>query len=133
MHQGSCLCGAVAFVISGPMRSITACHCHQCRKQSGHLWAATSVAEDDLTFEHDEGLTWYRASATAERGFCDICGSTLFWKPEGEARIAITAASIDEPTGLTLERHVFVADKGDYYVINDGLPQFPGSRGGSNA
>ena len=39
---------------------------------------------------------------------------------------------IDEPTGLALERHIFVAEKGDYYDLRDGLPQaderqcFPG-------
>jgi hypothetical protein len=32
---GSCLCGAVAFEITGPLRSVIACHCHQCRKQTG--------------------------------------------------------------------------------------------------
>jgi hypothetical protein len=26
-------------------------------------------------------------------------------------------------TGLRLERHIFVAEKGDYYTIADGLPQ----------
>ncbi|MGR3461754.1 MAG: GFA family protein [Roseovarius sp.] len=123
MHQGSCLCGDVRFQIDGPMRSITACHCRQCRKQSGHLWAVTSVAKDDLRFDCDDGLTWYRASTAARRGFCNRCGSALFWKPDGEPRICITAASLDEPTGLRLEKHVFVADKGDYYDIDDGLPQ----------
>ena len=32
---GSCLCGAVAFEITGPLRPVIACHCHQCRKQTG--------------------------------------------------------------------------------------------------
>lgn len=32
-------------------------------------------------------------------------------------------AAIDGPTGLTLREHIFVADKGDYYDIADGLPQ----------
>jgi hypothetical protein len=32
---GSCLCGAVAFEITGALRSVIACHCHQCRKQTG--------------------------------------------------------------------------------------------------
>ncbi|MEQ9675765.1 MAG: GFA family protein, partial [Roseovarius indicus] len=31
--------------------------------------------------------------------------------------------ALDEPTGLTLEKHIFTADKGDYYDIKDGLPQ----------
>jgi hypothetical protein len=40
--------------------------------------------------------------------------------------MAILAASIDEPTGLRVTCHIFVDSKGDYYDINDGLPQFTG-------
>jgi hypothetical protein len=34
------------------------------------------------------------------------------------------AGLFDHPTGLSGACHIFVADKGDYYGINDGLPQF---------
>ena len=33
-----------------------------------------------------------------------------------------------QPTGLKGECHIFVEDKGDYYAIDDGLPQFERSR-----
>jgi len=33
--------------------------------------------------------------------------------------------AFDAPTGTHLEKHIFVADKGDYYEIRDGLPQNP--------
>ncbi|MDB3912880.1 GFA family protein, partial [Paracoccaceae bacterium] len=39
---GSCECGAVVFELSGKLRDVVACHCGQCRKTSGHYWAATS-------------------------------------------------------------------------------------------
>jgi hypothetical protein len=31
--------------------------------------------------------------------------------------------AFDGPTGVSLERHIFVSEKGDYYEIGDGLPQ----------
>jgi hypothetical protein len=34
---------------------------------------------------------------------------------------------LDEPTGLSTLRHIFVADQGDYYDINDRLERFPGT------
>ncbi len=40
--------------------------------------------------------------------------------------LAISAGSLDAPTGVVLEKHIFVAEKGDYYPIADGLPQKPG-------
>lgn len=133
MQHGSCLCGEVAFSIDGSMRPVLACHCGQCRKSSGHFWAATSVAEADLTLERDTGLAWYRASDSARRGFCRFCGSSLFWCPDHAARIAVAAGSLDAPTGLRLEGHVFVADKADYHEIGGDLPCFAQFRGGAHA
>ena len=126
MHKGSCLCGAVAFSVSGPLRDVTSCHCSQCRKTSGHYWAATGAPIAAISFSRDDGLRWYRSSGAAERGFCAVCGSSLFWKPTGQDRMAIAAGCLDLPTGLTTTHHIFVADKGDYYDLGDGVPQIAG-------
>ncbi len=126
-HTGGCLCGAVRYEARGPLADVTACHCGQCRRQSGHLYATTRVARQDLTLIEDRGLKWYRASETARRGFCGECGSTVLWQPATKERVAILAGSLDAPTGLKLARHIFVADKGDYYEITDGLPQHAAS------
>ncbi|WP_420549167.1 GFA family protein [Curvivirga sp.] len=125
-HEGGCLCGAVRFEITGHLRDVTYCHCGQCRKTTGHYFAATACENDELEFVADGGLKWFRASDTASRGFCDQCGSTLFWKPDEGTYTAILAGSLDLPTGLKATSHIFVKDKADYYEITDGLPQFEG-------
>jgi hypothetical protein len=122
---GSCLCGRVQFSVTGRLRDVIACHCRQCRKQSGHHYAATNVRNDGLEIKDDGALKWYRSSERASRGFCSECGSALFWKHDGEENTSILAGSFEEPTGLRLTSHIFVADKGDYYDIGDGLPQYP--------
>ena len=123
-HTGSCLCGAVRFTASGPLRGVVYCHCSQCRKQSGHYYAATSVDDDRLEIEGGENVTWFAASDFAKRGFCATCGSVLFWKHNEQDEISVMAGAFDKPSGLRGEVHIFVADKGDYYGIDDGLPQF---------
>lgn len=35
---GSCLCTAVQYEVSGPLRSVLYCHCEQCRRASGHIF-----------------------------------------------------------------------------------------------
>jgi hypothetical protein len=124
--QGSCLCGAVTFRLDGPLRGVVTCHCTQCRKTSGHFWAATSVPHVQFHMDRDEGLSWYQSSETARRGFCRLCGSSLFWEMLGEGRIAVAAGALDDPTGLTTAKHIFCASKGDYYDLTDGLPQHEG-------
>ena len=123
MHKGSCLCGAVTFTIEGDLASPDACHCSQCRKQSGHVWASTDVPEDRIAIEGADNLTWYKASEKVRRGFCKTCGSYLFWDPMGQPRLAVAMGAIDAPTGTKLGIHIFTADKGDYYDIADGVPQ----------
>lgn len=115
ISHGGCLCGGVRFTTRGPLREVIACHCSQCRKTSGHFWAATSVPLSHLRITADAGLGWFCSSAQARRGFCRICGSSLFWKPEGEDRMAIAAGAFDGLPAFRLARHIFTADAGDYY------------------
>ncbi|OYY63966.1 MAG: aldehyde-activating protein [Sphingomonas sp. 28-62-11] len=123
MIRGSCLCGTVRFTVSEPLHPPDACHCTQCRKQSGHFWASTNVQHDAITIEGEDNVTWFQASPKVRRGFCSTCGSFLFWEPIGKARIAVSMGAMDSATQTHLGIHIFVADKGDYYQIADGLPQ----------
>lgn len=125
MPTGSCLCGAVTFTVAGALPPPDACHCSQCRKQSGHVWASTDVPRGALTISGEDRLTWFQSSPRVRRGFCATCGSNLFWDPPGRASIAIAMGAFDGPTGTQLHMHIFTADKGDYYNIADGLPQRP--------
>jgi hypothetical protein len=116
MMHGSCHCGAVTFTADGPLRPVIACHCTQCRKISGHFWAATSVPLDRFHLTRSDGLRWFRSSPLAQRGFCATCGASLFWQPTGEDRISIAAGSLDGQTGLNIESDWFLEDAGDYYT-----------------
>lgn len=122
--KGSCECGAVMFELFGTLRDVIGCHCTQCRKTSGHYWAATSVLKEQLKLVRSSGLKWYRSSDKARRGFCTDCGSSLFYELDGEHRTAIGAGTLDSPNGLKTMRHIYVADKGDYYSIADHTQQF---------
>lgn len=124
---GSCSCGAITFSVTGPLREVVYCHCTQCRKQTGNFVGATRADDAQLSIEGAQNITWYAASEGAERGFCKICGSALFWKRHTSTRTSIMAGGFDNPTGLTSGFHIYCADKGDYYEISDGLPQYPGA------
>lgn len=120
---GQCLCGAVRFTAKLQEGGAVACHCSQCRRWSGHVWAASQAT--DLALTDDRSLRWFRSGESSERGFCGDCGSALFYRVDGRQDLSIAAGAIDKPTGLSLRGHIFVADKGDYYTIADGLPEYP--------
>ncbi|WP_418318905.1 GFA family protein [Piscinibacter sakaiensis] len=123
MHHGSCLCRSIRFTVSGELEAPFACHCSQCRKQSGHFFASTNVRRDRLQITGEEHLAWFQSSPKVRRGFCSKCGSWLFWDPPAKEWTSIAMRAFDKPTSTRLQRHIFVADKGDYYDIADGLPQ----------
>jgi hypothetical protein len=123
MATGSCLCGAVSFEVEGALRAPDACHCTNCRKQSGHYWVSTDVPHAALKISGEENVRWYQSSETVRRGFCGTCGSVLFWDRDGAERIGVGMGAFDAPTGTRMDKHIFVAEKGDYYDITDGLDQ----------
>lgn len=122
-HRASCLCGAIRIDVAGDLGPPDACHCTQCRKQSGHYWSSTDVPRRAVTIQGEDNITWFQSSEKARRGFCKTCGSALFWDAIGRDKIAIGMGAFEKPTDIKLHKHIFVADKGDYYEIADGLPQ----------
>ena len=123
-RTGGCLCGAVRYVVDGSMRQVIYCHCEQCRKTSGHFVAASACAKSDLTLTESRGLTWYKSSSYAERGFCNLCGGNLFWQPVDDARVYVMAGTIDNPTGLQAIAHIYTDSASDYHELKDGLLQY---------
>ncbi len=123
MKKGSCLCGAVTFEVAAELPGPDACHCTMCRKHSGHYFASTDVPKSALTVAGADKVSWYRSSEKVRRGFCGTCGSSLFWEPLHRDWIGVAMGAFDSPTDTRLAIHIFVAEKGDYYDIADGLPQ----------
>lgn len=123
--SGSCLCGKVSLNIQQLDRDAVACHCTQCRKQTGHYFAATRAKNEHLSITGEANLSWYSASAEAERGFCKHCGSFMLWRRIGSSHTSIGAGCLDLPTGLKLVSHIYTDDKGDYYDFDEQLPCFP--------
>ena len=124
-QTAGCLCGAVRYQVTGHMRDIVACHCRQCQKTSGNYVAATRVAVKDMQIQGSQALHWYwySSSHTAKRAFCRECGSNLFWQKD-TLQISVFAATLDQSSGLSLAKHIFVAEKADYYDLTDNLPKF---------
>ena len=123
---GGCLCGAVRYTVRGSLRGILLCHCGQCRRWHGHLGAYTSAARAHVTLEDAGALAWFASSERGRRGFCRVCGSSLFVQDVGGDRLSISAGSLDQPSRLEVIGHEYVADKADYVRIADDLPAAAG-------
>lgn len=132
-HKGRCECGSVQYTVAGLLRDVVNCHCKQCQRTHGHFAAYTATETRNITFVNEHGLKWYTSSDHARRGFCQKCGASLFWQPLDKDYTCIAAGTLDTPTGLVTVRHIFIADAGDYYHLNDDLEKFPGSMMNDNS
>jgi hypothetical protein len=124
MHWGSCLCKAVTFEVSCELPPANACHCIQCRKHSGHFEASTDVPRSAVKVNGSENITWYNLLRRFDEGFAllvDPHSSRIHWTHRN--MIGRRSHWEDTPTKTRLKAHIFVAEKGDYYEIGDGLPQ----------
>jgi hypothetical protein len=124
MLAGGCLCEGVRYRVSGEVSDVTLCHCSQCARTTGHIFASANCAAADLILEEARTLRWYRSSEKAERGFCSDCGGNLFWRRIGSDVVSVTAGTLDPPTDLRLKHHIYCASRSDYDDIEDRLPRY---------
>ena len=124
-YTGGCLCGAVRYEAGGPLRDVVLCHCAMCRRTHGHVGAYTAAPKAALRVTESRGLTWYRSSDAARRGFCGECGGTLFWDADDRPTMSIAAGTLDAPTALRTALQIHVDSAGDYYDVDTAIPIRP--------
>ena len=81
IKQGHCLCGAVQ-VEAALGDEISACHCGMCAHWSGSAMMGIMAPAD--TVKVSGPVKTYRSSSFAERAWCDTCGSSLWFRDDGE-------------------------------------------------
>jgi hypothetical protein len=75
---GHCLCGAVQVSTTALFDTISACHCEMCRRWSGAVQLGIEAPREAVSISGP--VKTYRSSSFAERGWCDVCGSAVFFR-----------------------------------------------------
>jgi len=127
-RDGGCLCGAVRYRATEPLRPINLCHCTECRRTTGGAPASTACPVEGFELTAADTLRWFPGptSATAgERGFCARCGSYVLFRIPDDALMYMTAASLDDDAGLEVEGHIFWDSRAPWEAP-DGRPAVDG-------
>ena len=124
-RQGGCLCGNVRYEVSVPHAEYAICHCDMCRKWSAGPYMSVHCRGDDVGWINDTRLRWFRSSKWAERGFCSTCGSSLFYRLANNPQmlLIVSVDSLDDASGITLKRHIYVDEQPDRYAFADTTPR----------
>jgi hypothetical protein len=126
--EGHCLCGAVAFELSGSPEIVQNCHCSRCRR-------ARSAAHATNAFFRKEQLAWLRGEENvvnfslpgAKRfgqAFCRRCGGKVPRVAAATGYVVVPCAGLDGGPGQPPRGHIFAGSKASWYEITDGLPQW---------
>lgn len=86
---GGCLCGEVRIEASGRPYRVGVCHCLDCRKHHGALFAASAIFPEAAVTITGETHDY------AGRHFCPRCGSSVFGRSGDEVEVNLGA--LDAP------------------------------------
>lgn len=121
---GGCLCGAVSIAIEGAHREVDVCHCSMCQKWTGSMYAG--IETDDFTLRGEDNISLYRSSNWAERAFCTICGSNLWYTFLPTGNRTFLAGLFDLPEGVSIKQQIFVDEKPGWYDLAQHSPMKTG-------
>lgn len=124
-HGGSCLCGAVRFVVHGSFERFFLCHCAHCRKDTGSAHAAnlfSSTARLEWLAGQGEVQTYHLPNTRHTRCFCSVCGSAMPYVA-GEL-VVVPAGSLDTEIASPPDARIFVGSRARWDRELSGMPEF---------
>lgn len=78
------------------------------------------IEMDSLKFLKDQNLSIYASSDWAERGFCNHCGTVLFWRMKDQNYANINVFAIEHaPSNLNFNTEVYIDHKPDFYAFKN--------------
>jgi hypothetical protein len=125
--QGSCLCGAVAYAMTGVPNREYNCHCSRCRR-------GRSAAHATNAFYSFEQFRWIRGAEnvvdyaiTGSRfgiAFCRRCGGAVARISRERGAVVVPVGALDTDPQMRPQAHIFVGSKASWFEISDHTPQF---------
>lgn len=122
--RGACLCGAVQFQVELPTLWCAHCHCTLCQRAHGAAFVTWVGVAGEKTRIDDTRLAWFESSDGAHRGFCTLCGASLFFRSRRwPGELHITRANFIGPIDREPEGHVFFDSHVPWFTVTDTLPK----------
>jgi hypothetical protein len=109
--KGQCLCGKVEFTISNEIKTFDSCHCSMCRRWSGG--PALSVEANP------EFVKVYNSSEWAERGFCNNCGSHLFYRLKDGSYSNVPLGLLENQSDYKFTSQIYIDHKPTCYSFSN--------------
>jgi hypothetical protein len=116
--KASCLCGAVKITANEINPKFTVCHCNTCREWGGAPFFAVQCSTS-VKIEGSDKVKLYDSSSWASRGFCNECGTHLFFKLKQSGEYNIAVGIFKNLAGLEMDMQYFSDQRPGYYCFSN--------------
>jgi hypothetical protein len=90
-----------------------------CRRWASGPYLSTGANE--MAWVGDDKITTFKSSDWAERGFCSVCGSALFYRVTApgphRGRMHIAFGTLDDQSGFEMKIEFFIDKKPEAYTL----------------
>ncbi len=126
--EGGCACGAVRYRLASEPMFIHCCHCLNCQRQTGSAFVVNLLIESDrveLLAGTAEAVGVPRDDGTTQRIFrCPRCQVAIF-SHYGRPEVSfVRGGTLDDPTGVTPDVHIYTRSKVGWVTLPDEAPAF---------
>lgn len=112
--QGKCLCGSVSISFQHEKPTLSACHCSMCRTWTGGPFMSVE-SHTAPVIEGAEHVRSYLSSEWAERCFCSVCGTHLFYRLRNGGFHALAAGLFKDGATWPFKLQVYIDEKPENY------------------
>lgn len=126
--SGSCLCGSVAYEISGTPLQFNHCHCQRCRKATGTGHASNILLKPETVdwIAGEKLLKQYKVpdAKRFSTNFCKNCGSLMPRVAPDMSFAVVPAGTLDADPGIRPERRIFQGSRAEWSCEAGDVPAF---------
>ena len=127
-REGGCACGAVRYRLASEPLFVHCCHCLNCQRQTGSAFVINLLIEADrveLTTGVPEPVDAPRDDGSVQRIFrCTHCQVAIFSEYGRPEVRFVRAGTLDDPTDLTPDVHIYSRSKVGWVILPEGTPRF---------
>jgi hypothetical protein len=89
-----------------------------CRKWTGGPFLVVECGSN-VHFEGNDNISVFNSSDWAERGFCNKCGSHLFYRLKEAGQYFVPVGLFDDGEEWVFDHQVFIDEKPTYYSFTN--------------
>ena len=127
-REGGCSCGAVRYRLASEPMFVHCCHCLNCQRQTGSAFVVNLLIEADrveVLAGDPEPVDVPREAGDEQRIYrCPTCQVAVFSEYGRPEVKFVRGGTLDEPTSITPDVHIFTRSKVGWVTLPDSAPAF---------